>query len=165
MAYINYEDKVSIQENPVAEKNKVTAKNFNEIKRVVNENAKILDINIVSGSDAKLIEKWENKDVYMLKIDIPSFPRTNSMVDINLSDYGISTTDLIGYNVCCWDANNYFYDVASSWFKMNGDLEIRCFVFVDTDGSSKLRIATGPNSADFSTAHGFAVVKFTKETQ
>lgn len=167
MAQITYEDKVKLKDNPVAEKNKGTAENFNEIKSVVNENAELLDtinekttINITSSNETKLLEKFDGKDIFMRKFDIKNMPKAGQAVDINLESFGIKTANVIDYNVVMIDANGYVYDVSPVWFTLAGQLQLRCFCFVDS-GISKLRINAGQGQ-DMSANRGFAVVKYTK---
>ena len=51
MALITYKDKVSLVENPdIADENKVTAQDMNEIKKVVNENQSLTYDNLPVGS-------------------------------------------------------------------------------------------------------------------
>ena len=53
MAQITYDDKVALNENPsVAEINKVTDDNMNEIKDTINTNTPVGSINLYAGSTA-----------------------------------------------------------------------------------------------------------------
>lgn len=66
MAKITYEDKVAIKEQAtIAEINKITAENMNEIKKVVNE----LDdtaIKTYSGTSAPSDDLGKDGDIYIL---------------------------------------------------------------------------------------------------
>lgn len=66
MAKITYEDKIAIEEQAaIAEVNKITAENMNEIKEVVNE----LDdtaIKTYSGASAPSDDLGKDGDIYIL---------------------------------------------------------------------------------------------------
>lgn len=106
MAQITYKDKVSIKENPVAEINKGTAGNFNEIKRVVNENdIKVgeLDnlktnekdnlVNAINEINLKVFEKVLDTDTDNVTIDNLDILRDGGIYDIFVYGNAISDGD------------------------------------------------------------------------
>ena len=99
---ITYTDKVALNENPnVAEINKVTDDNMNEIKSVVNNNAtetstnatKITNLQTYSTSETNTGQIWiDGKPIYKKVINFGALPNaTSKSVAHNISNLGFFT--------------------------------------------------------------------------
>lgn len=88
MALITYDDKVSLNENPqVADVNKVTASDMNEIKESVNENYNTFD---AFKTDKTLKKLWENPNM--------NTGYTTGTIELSSDDYDYLIWICEGYN-------------------------------------------------------------------
>lgn len=165
--FINYEDKVALNERPeVAEINKVTAGNMNEIKEVVNNNADVtnkikdeITIKILTGEEVQLNKTVDGKQVYFQKIDCGKLG--TGIIDINLSDLGIDASKINEFNSYGITDANLMYTLNPAWVAMNGDVQVRAMPFIDK-GVSKLRFNMGTN-VNLSDVHAWANIEYFKD--
>ena len=104
MAQITYDDKVALNENPsVAEINKVTDNNMNEIKEVVNNNAtetstnttKITNLQTYSTNETNTGQIWiDGKPIYRKVVDLGSL---GSQTQISYGNQIDTITSFSGY--------------------------------------------------------------------
>ena len=120
MALITYKDKVSLVENPdIADENKVTAQDMNEIKKVVNENQSLtydsLPVGSVIDFDGEEIPVGYEEVSPDTKILYSNNEGTNQSIQIpNINDY-----DYIDVLTSCNGYNNTFRIYKENYEKNN----------------------------------------------
>lgn len=157
MAKITYDDKVTLNPQPsVANINKTTASDMNEIKQVVNENddtvQEIINGEVYSTSEVKTNKVWiDGKPIYrkVLSGTLPTGTGGNS--------FFISNSEIISVNGFVkstygqwWSINNYFseqkYSINCRLSENRNEIVLECGAFYNT--SSKY----------------FLIVEYTKKT-
>lgn len=157
MSQITYADKVTLNLQPdIADINKVTDSDMNEIKQVVNENddtvQEIINGEVYSTTEVKTNKVWiDNKPIYrkVLSGTLPTGAGANS--------FSISNSEIISVNGFVkstydswWSINNYFseqrYNINCRLSENRNEIVLECGAFYNT--SSKY----------------FLIVEYTKKT-
>ena len=171
---ITYTDKVALNENPnVAEINKVTDDNMNEIKSVVNNNAtetstnttnittnttKITNLQTYSTNETNTGQIWiDGKPIYR-KVVAVDFP-TTSTPTINYP-HNISKIEMIiDYRLIWWDMEdarwfNYFKDTTGTYIQIDGI------------SNTQIRIKSAGEAVNWQgrTRNRYAIIEYTKST-
>lgn len=150
MALITYEDKIALNENSqIADNNKVTASDMNEIKDVVNENSN--DYNNYKN-DKKIIKQWEN-DNSEISFSPQNITITNTNYDYLIivfrthkdSDYNSTNSIFVPY------AENRIINLMSYQSKMNGNAKGMYNRFITITSKNILNVAGGVNLTNFNT--------------
>lgn len=171
---ITYTDKVALNENPnVAEINKVTDDNMNEIKSVVNNNAtetstnttnittnttKITNLQTYSTNETNTGQIWINGKPIYRKVVAVDFP-TTTFTTISYP-HNISNIDMItDYHLIWYDTEdarwyNYFKDTTGT------------FVQIDGISTTQIRIKSAGTSVNWQTRtrNRYAIIEYTKTT-
>lgn len=171
---ITYDDKVALNENPnVADINKVTDDDMNEIKSVVNNNAtetstnttnittnttKITNLQTYSTSETNTGQTWINGKPIYRKVIAVDFP-TTSVTIVNYP-HNISNIDLIiDYHLIWYDIEdarwyNYFKDTTGSYIQVDGI------------STSQVRIKSAGTAVNWNyrTKWRYAIIEYTKTT-
>lgn len=115
MAKITYTNKVTLNPQPsIADENKVTDDNMNEIKQVVNTNDDTVQ-GIINGekystTEVKTNKTWiDGKPIYRKVIDFGQLPSSNSNPLLN---HNIGNIDKIVYNYAfCYNSDGITYEI------------------------------------------------------
>ena len=168
---ITYDDKVALNENPsVAEINKVTDDNMNEIKSVVNNNAsetstnttnittnttKITNLQTYSTSETNTGQTWiNNKPIYRKVINFGALPNTNG----KSVAHGISNLDFITDIRILSKNPTYSYYISIPYTnKSNVTYQIEFYI-----DNTNIVITTGDNKSGYSNT--YVILEYTKTT-
>lgn len=171
---ITYTDKVALNENPnVAEINKVTDDNMNEIKSVVNNNAtetstnttnittnttKITNLQTYSTNETNTGQIWiDGKPIYrkVVAVDFPTATVTTINYPHNISNIAY----VISVKLIWWDIEdarwyNYFKDTTGTYIQIDGI------------SNTQIRIKAAGTAVDWHarTAGRYAIIEYTKST-
>ena len=142
MAKITYDDKVYLNENAsIAEINKVTDDNMNEIKSVVNEND-FEDIT-TDGLPTRCGYKVDNKDVYVKRVYFGALPNTGDKTvpsGVDFSEYTLYKIE----GICKYSTNNIAFPLPFSH-----PTTLRYSIMVNIDNSNNIAVTTGSDRSGY----------------
>lgn len=150
MAEIGYADKAALIENAsVPEKNKVSAANMNEIKNVVNANAKDL---IYSTTEINTGETWiDGKPIYRKVFNFGTMPNTTTLdIQHNISNLG---TTIKCYGMAVRSSDSRALTIPDS----TPGAEISCGVT-----NTSVYVTTNNDRSSFN--NSFIAIEYTKTT-
>ena len=164
MAKLTYANKVTLNpQTSIADINKVTADDMNEIKTVVNNNddsttansTAITNLGNYSTTEVNTGKKWiDGKDIYRQVVPI-DFPTTGTTKDVN---HNISNINEVTDYYLKW------YDTLDSrWFVNFKDTTGTYFIEINGVSTSKIYLKSG-SSYDWQsrTSNRYAIIEYTK---
>lgn len=118
----------------------------------------------IYSTEERVIGVWiDGRPLYRRYIDYGNL--SNTIKDINLTDYGIDANEVKFYEVYKRDPSGVMCNITPQFLAMNGGLICRVILYKDEWGTNILRIAAGDsNTSDLTKHTAYAILTYTKST-
>lgn len=162
MAKITYDDKVTLNPQPsVANINKTTASDMNEIKQVVNENDDTVQ-EIING------EVYSTTEVKTNKVWINNKPIYRTVVAVNFGNSG-TTQITTAHNIVNIDEITHYelrwYDTTDScWYCNYKDVGTQYYIYMGNVSKTNVKVSQNSFNWQNRTRDRYCTIEYTKTT-